>query len=169
MKKLVFVTVLVLAACGEEHDSEETPEPAELGTMTFDFTLCCSGLSIGYALWIEDSAGNYIDTVVHYGAYRYYANAAMPVWEAKRVTDLDGFTHASAYTGERQFYEWDGLDREGNSLPTGKYQLRLEASDWLPPNCLTTSALDLGDTPYMSGDANCNVQDYVRYDYQPRE
>lgn len=163
-----------IATKGEKGTGELSPAvaatplpPPAVGTLQVSFELCCSTNTIGYAIWIEGADGSYVDTLVHYRDYARWGNARMPQWQAARESDLDGVTEASTWAGQEKSYTWDGLDHSGALQPQGLYRVRMEVSDWIFPNCLTSTELELGDSGFVASDSNCNVSGSVNYVYLP--
>ncbi len=138
-----------------------------IGELAIEFELCCTGRSMGYALWVEDADGHYVDTIVRYRSYRQHENAALPEWESSRVGDLDGETHASAYAGEAQIWKWDGRDSNGAPVAAGTYELCLEVNDWDAPNCVTREAIAVDSAAVEEQATNCNAAGSVRFEYTP--
>jgi hypothetical protein len=170
--------VTALNAQGESRESNEaSTEPGSIsaiGPTTVSFTLCCADccedFSIGYALWIEDDGGNYIDTVVYYDQHAAapgYANAALPLWSAAAASLVDGISEASKYSDDSVSYIWDGTDRAGSQLARGSYTFKLEITDWSPASDLTTTTLELGDTVASTTNTNPYVAGNVTFDYLP--
>jgi hypothetical protein len=162
-------TYVVTALDGDAESGESEPVVAEppglVGGVMASFTLCCSSRTMGYALWVEDVDGNYVDTVVRYRHYSTWANARLPAWEAKRESDLDGITHASTVSGQSVSYVWDGKDRNNRRMPRGTYRLRLEVSDWTWPNCVSTDEVEAEYRNNGVAGVNCNVDEAILYQY----
>jgi len=162
-------TYVVTALDGDAESGESEPviadPPGLVGGVLVSFTLCCSSLTMGYALWVEDEQGNYVDTVVHYRDYNTWVNARMPTWQAKRASDLDGITHASTLSGQSLSYVWDGKDHNNRRMPRGSYRMRLEVSDWSWPNCLSNDEVDAEYRNQGIPGINCNVDNAILYQY----
>lgn len=145
-----------------------------IGTVSLQFQVCNADCcdpddSVGYAWWIEDAAGNYLDTVVYYAYWDLYANAAMPVWDAANGDFVDGFTEASVYNDDIKSHVWDGRDRNGSRLPYGTYTMRMEMGDWDLATDVTDVDLTLGaDGPTGNGTgANSLTCAGLTYTYTP--
>jgi len=157
-----------------------TPDPGPfIGTTLLNFTVCnadcCDSLpavtSAGYAWWIEDEFGNYLDTVVYYPLHPLapggYANAAMPVWQVTAESLVDGITQASVYNTNILNHQWDGRDRNGSRLPYGDYTLRFEITDWDPGSFVTDTDVTLGAAPQTELDTNYHACTGLTYTYTP--
>ena len=97
-----------------------------------------SGFSTNqFAVWIEDSLGNYVKTIY---ATKFTANGgwskrpqSIPVWVQKsglaklNKKDVDALTGATPRTGTL-IYSWDGLDKNMKPVPAGLYRVFLEAT-----------------------------------------
>jgi hypothetical protein len=167
------------------NDQGESPESIEasaepgaisaIGPTTISFTLCCADccqdFSLGYALWIEDAEGDYVDTVVYYAFHGTapggYANATLPLWTAAAASQVDGISEASKYNGDAVTYIWDGTDRAGSALERGTYTFELEVTDWDLETALTTVTLELGDAVVSTTATNPYVAGDVTFDYLP--
>lgn len=164
---------------GESAESNEaSAQPGSvsaIGPTTVAFELCCADcctdFSIGYALWVEDDSGAYVDTVVHYAFHGTapggYGNATLPLWTAAAASQTDGISEASKYSGDRVAYQWDGKDRAGSQLARGTYTFKLEITDWDLETELTTTPLDLTDTVAATTATNPYVTGDITYDYLP--
>ncbi len=157
-------------------EASATPHPpGPVGEVAAQFTLCCATCcldrAIGYALWVTDAQGDYVDTVVHYshhpGAPGGYANAALPTWTAAADSLTDGVTEASRYSGAEVAYTWDGRSAGGAQRLEGEYTLWLEITDWAPTTSVSRQPMYLFDRPYVTGATNDYVAGEVAFEYTP--
>jgi hypothetical protein len=124
----VLFAVLSLAAAAAQTPAAE---------LTFSFTRQSGAASNQFAVWIEDSQGQYIKTIY---ATRYTANGgwkqretSIPQWVKKSSlsvmtkVQVDALTGATPRTGTLT-YRWDGTDSKGAVLPVGNYVICLEGT-----------------------------------------
>ncbi len=157
--------------------AEAIPAAVEaIGVTDIGFTLCCADCcppdpSIGYALWVEDGAGSYVDTVTYYAFHREapggYANADLPLWTAAAASLVDGLSEATRYNDDAVAYRWDGKDRAGADLARGTYSVKLELTDWDLETFLTTVTLELGAAPVNTTATSPLVAGDITVAYQP--
>jgi len=167
MKKVLFITVfcsvLSLACVGAQNSTS----PADV-EISFVFNRQSGSSSNQYAIWIEDSGGNFVKTLY---ATRYTANGgwerrpqSIPLWVSKSNLstmarrDIDAITSATPRTGS-QSYRWDGTDKNGNRLAAGEYRIFLEATLRGDNRVLYSAPVTLG-----SGSGS-NVEAQVRAEY----
>jgi len=159
MKKVLFIAVfcsVLSLACaanqGSANPANANPASAEI---SFTFNRQSGSSSNQYAVWIEDSSGNFVKTLY---ATRYTANGgwerrpqSIPLWVSKSglsalpKKDIDAFSGATPRTGT-QSYRWDGTDKNGNPLPSGEYQLFLEATLRGDNRVLYSASITLGNS-----------------------
>lgn len=121
---------------GQENESSNPGSHPKL-EIVFDYQHQSGIASNQFAVWIEDAAGRYIETLY---ATRFTAiggwkrrPACLPAWVAAARPDtlssrvVDGMTGATPYSGRRH-YTWDGRDQDGKRVPPGVYRYVLEAS-----------------------------------------
>ena len=135
MKKIFFVLLLTsLALTGVVAQQASQQAAAEL---TFSFTRQTGSASNQFAVWIENSQGQFVKTLY---ATRYTANggwqrrpSSIPIWV--RQSGLSGLTSAQvdALTGATPrngnlTYTWDGTDSRGAPVPAGNYVIILEGT-----------------------------------------
>ena len=90
-----------------------------------------------FAVWIEDSRGNFVKTLY---ATKFTASGgwakrpqSIPLWvdrsglSALDKKDVDAFSGATPRTGNLS-YRWDGTDKNGNAVALGDYRVLLEAT-----------------------------------------
>lgn len=163
---------------GESAESNEAtaiPKPVlYVGTTDIDFTLCCATCcfdnAIGYALWVEDSFGIYVDTIVYYFYHSDapgYGNAALPHWVDAADSIVDGISEASKFNGDSVSYTWNGQDRYGNEMQQGAYTFYLEITDWSMGSELTSTTMDLQEIEVNDTATNHYVQGVINYGYSP--
>jgi hypothetical protein len=133
MKRLFSVVILAtfVLMCAA---AQQAAPAAEL---TFVFTRLSGSASNQFAVWIEDSQGQYVKTIY---ATRYTANggwkrrdSSIPVWvkqsglSAMTQPQIDTLTGATPRTGTLT-YTWDGTNSRGTAVPAGDYVIILEGT-----------------------------------------
>ncbi|MBU1218238.1 DUF2271 domain-containing protein [Myxococcota bacterium] len=118
------------------------------GTIFIDFSFPTVERSRGLYIWIEDSEGNYIDTIQQYFGrgddpnmrynvlgFRFPNDLPVEWQEACGETDtlvLDGVTTATPgglnFSGMYRSETWDCMDRSGNLIPRGLYTVKVEVT-----------------------------------------
>ncbi|MDR1803215.1 MAG: DUF2271 domain-containing protein [Treponema sp.] len=159
MKKVLFIMVFCFAflfSCaadqGSANPANADPASAEI---SFTFNRQSGSSSNQYAVWVEDSSGNFVKTLY---ATKYTANGgwerrpqSIPLWVAKSglptmpKKDIDAITAATPRTGT-QSYRWDGTDKNGNRLAAGEYRIFLEATLRGENRVLYSAAVTLGNS-----------------------
>jgi hypothetical protein len=124
----MFLAALVLTSVAAQQAAAE---------LRFTFTRQSGSASNQYAVWIEDSEGQYVKTLY---ATRWTANGgyrrrptSIPIWVNR--SGLSGMTRAQAdaisgatpRTGTVS-YTWDGTNSRGAPVPAGDYMLFLEGT-----------------------------------------
>ena len=110
-----------------------------------------------FAAWIEDEAGNYINTlfVTKYSTTEHALNErpdCVPVWVSKAqpakmaVEELDAITMATPNSGIVT-YAWDLKDKQGNKVKRGTYVFVLEATLLWDSRVIFKNNIDLGKKP----------------------
>jgi len=136
MKRVFFIvllTILIFTSAAAQQKAQTNPTLE----VTFTFTRQSGSASNQYAVWIENTEGEYIKTLY---ATRYTANGgfsirptSLPVWvkqsELAKMTkeQVDAVSTATPKTGNVT-YAWDGTDSKGAALPTGDYVLVIEGT-----------------------------------------
>ena len=110
-----------------------------------------------FAVWIEDEAGNYINTlfVTKFATTELSLNErpdCVPVWVSKAqpakmaVEELDAITMATPNTGIVKRV-WDLTDRQGNKVKPGTYVFVLEATLDGNSRVIFKNSINLGKKP----------------------
>jgi hypothetical protein len=172
MKKVLFITVfffffLLACAAGQSYAYASNASPSDV-EISFVFNRQSGSSSNQYAIWVEDSSGNFVKTLY---ATRYTANGgwerrpqSIPLWVSKSGLstmprrDIDAITGATPRTGN-QSYRWDGTDKNGSRLAAGEYRVFLEATLRGDNRVLYNASVTLG-----SGSGS-NVEAEVRTEY----
>ena len=136
MKKTCFLAVFCFAISCADIATQSTANPASV-EVSFAFNRQSGTSSNQYAVWVEDSRGNFVKTLF---ATKYTANGgwarraqSIPIWVSKsglstlEKKDIDVFTGATPRTGTVN-YRWDGKDKNGTPLTSGEYRVFLEAT-----------------------------------------
>jgi hypothetical protein len=172
MKKVCFIAVFCLVLSCTQIAPQNTANPANANAasaeISFVFNRQSGSSSNQYAVWVEDSSGNFIKTLY---ATRYTANGgwerrpqSIPLWVSRSglstmpKKDIDAITAATPRTGT-QNYRWDGTDKNGNRLAAGEYRIFLEATLRGDNRVLYSASVTLG-----SGSGS-NVEAQVRTEY----
>jgi len=124
-----------------------------LVTITFDLERIGGFSSNQYAVWIEDSNGNYIKTL---SVTRFAANggfnkrpATLPVWVKvsdwanRSQAEIDAVSTATPGTGTITV-QWDGTDSQGQFVPSGKYIYKIEANIFMDKRVLWSGIISVG-------------------------
>jgi hypothetical protein len=133
MKRL-FLVVIFLTFVLAVAAAQQAQPAAEL---TFTFTRLSGSASNQFAVWIENSQGQYIRTLY---ATRYTANGgwkvretSIPVWVKQSGlstipdSQIDAVSGATPRTGTLT-YTWDGTNNSGAPVPAGNYVIILEGT-----------------------------------------
>ena len=110
-----------------------------------------------FAVWIEDEAGNYINTlfVTKFATTELSLNErpdCVPVWvskaQAKKMTveELDAVTMATPNTGIIT-HVWDMKDKQGNKVKPGTYVFILEATLDGNSRVIFKNSINMGNKP----------------------
>jgi len=134
MKKVLFCVLFCLAL---SLAYTQNAEPFSGIAISFTFNRQSGTSSNQFAVWIEDSQGDFVTTLF---ATRYTATGgwqrrplSIPLWvrqsglSAMSRDDIDAFSGATPRAGAVS-YRWDGRDRNGNLFPPGGYRIVLEAT-----------------------------------------
>ncbi|HEY3370318.1 MAG TPA: DUF2271 domain-containing protein [Prolixibacteraceae bacterium] len=84
------------------------------------------------AIWIEDSTGKFVKTLLAYANTR---KTHLNTWEASSTTAGSAFNTTDATTGATQSShgtrtcQWNGTNYSGNVMPDGNYKVRMELTD----------------------------------------
>ncbi|MCL2210087.1 MAG: DUF2271 domain-containing protein [Treponema sp.] len=170
MKKYILIlTVLVLTGTLAQNALAQNVSPKNAAEITFSFTRQSGSASNQFAVWIEDSSGQYVKTLY---ATRWTANGgwqrrstAVPLWvkqfnlSEKPNEMLDVVSGATPRTGTLK-YTWDGTNSRGAAVPAGDYVLILEGTIRWENLVYYRAPIRLGQ-----GAANANVSvEYVSGD-----
>jgi len=159
VKKVLFIMAFCFAflfSCaadqGSANPANADPARAEI---SFTFNRQSGSSSNQYAVWVEDSSGNFVKTLY---ATKYTANGgwerrpqSIPLWVSRSglstmaKKDIDAFSGATPRTGA-QSYRWDGTDKNGNPLPSGEYRIFLEATLRGDNRVLYSASITLGNS-----------------------
>jgi len=143
MKKLFVILILAVIALpcfgnpAAQQETVQNPEHPAAAEITFTFTRQSGSASNQYAIWIENSQGQYIKTLY---ATRWTANGgysrrptSIPLWVRQSIladmtrTQVDTVSGATPRTGTVT-YVWDGTDDRGLLVPDGNYVMILEGT-----------------------------------------
>lgn len=84
------------------------------------------------AIWIEDSSGKFVKTLLAYANTR---KTHLNTWEASTTTAGSAFNTVDAITGATQSSHatrtcsWNGTNYSGKLVPDGDYKIRMELTD----------------------------------------
>lgn len=106
------------------------------GTLTVSVTTSSTGGEYEprnvLAIWIENSSGEFVKTLLAYAENR---RTHLNTWEASTTTAESAFDTTDAITGATQSEhgtrtcEWDGTDYNGTLMPDADYNVRMELTD----------------------------------------
>lgn len=139
MPIITVLCILLLFGCNSSDKiAVASPDPeSDKVVVTFNYKNQSGYASNQFAVWIEDMNGNYIKTLyatlfTANGGYRDRPDS-IPMWVEK--TDLSSMTKsevdiiAGATPKEGMLsYSWDLKDKNGDSVPAGKYKFFVEGS-----------------------------------------
>ena len=84
------------------------------------------------AIWVEDSSGKFVKTLLAYAETR---RTHLNTWEASTTTAGSAFNKTDAVSGATQSdhgtrtSQWNGTDYSGTLVPDGDYKVRMELTD----------------------------------------
>lgn len=155
----LFISLAINAAAGANADqtaAEKKPAAAEL---SFSFTRQSGFSTNQFAIWIEDSSGNYIKTLyaTHFTAAGGWQKreTSIPTWVKQSgiagmtKPQIDALSASTPKTGKLEYY-WDGSDRNGIDLPPGAYVICLEGTLRQENQVLYRGPIQLGQGPAAS-------------------
>ena len=126
---LLFIASLFTVSCTQKEGILE---------ITVDYQQQIKWASDQYAIWIEDTEGNYINTiyVTKYATTEQSYNErpdCVPIWVSKAnpagmtSEEVDAISAATPDSGIHT-YTWDMKDKAGNKVKSGEYVFILEAT-----------------------------------------
>lgn len=129
MWKKLFILFLALIGAGQI--SAQTT-----GTLSVEVTTSSTGGEYAprnvLAIWVEDSSGDFVKTLLAYANNR---RTHLNTWEASTTEAGSAFNVTDAVSGATQSShgtrtaEWDGTNYSGTLVPDGEYRLRMELTD----------------------------------------
>lgn len=129
MKKSILTTLIVLFALSWINAQTE-------GVLTVTTTTGETGGNYApknvVAIWIEDTEGNFIKTLLAYAAAR---KTHLNTWEASTTAAGSPFNTTDAISGatrpshSTRTCTWNSMDFNGNLAPDGVYRVRMELTD----------------------------------------
>lgn len=106
------------------------------GTLSVSVTTSSSGGNYAprniVAIWIEDSSGKFVKTLLAYANTR---KTHLNTWEASTTTAGSAFNSVDAITAATQSShttrtcQWNGTDYSGKLMANGDYKVRMELTD----------------------------------------
>lgn len=140
-------------AAADPGDKGQNPGIASV-EISFDYTRMSTPASNQIAVWVEDAGGNVVRTVYvsdFTGRRRGYTKRedALPHWVAAadpaQMSDeeIDAVSGATPQEGAQSFV-WDLKDDNGETIPSGIYTVRLEATLYWSSNVLYSGTIDTG-------------------------
>lgn len=106
------------------------------GTLAVSVTTSSTGGNFAprniLAIWIEDSSGKFVKTLLAYANIR---KTYLNTWEASTTTAGSVYNSVDAITGATQSSHgtrtctWNGTDYAGNLMADGDYRVRMELTD----------------------------------------
>lgn len=125
------VLILLLICFSAQHLSAQTN-----GTLAVSVTTSSTGGNYAprnvLAIWVEDSSGKFVKTLLAYAATR---KTHLNTWEASTTAAGSVYNVTDAITGATQSSHgtrtctWNGKDYNGNVVADGNYNLRMELTD----------------------------------------
>lgn len=129
MKRHIFILLLIFI-------SMHSVSAQTNGTLAVSVTTSAAGGNYAprnvLAIWVEDSSGKFVKTLLAYAANR---KTHLNGWETSTTAAGSAFNVTDAITGATQSSHgtrtcsWNGKDYKGNLVPDGNYSLRMELTD----------------------------------------
>jgi len=178
MKKIIFIiTVLITMTLlnGRTLDTDKGKNSIKAGTLTISFDLYRINkiASNQIAVWVEDSKGNYIDTIYvsKFTAAGGYAKreTSLPEWvkksQVKKLTtkEIDAITGPTKQAGKITL-SWNCLDKQGNKLGAGKYVCRIEGNIFWANIIMFNGEFEIGNNEFVSEPAPIYIGDDAKKD-----
>lgn len=155
---LLLALITVAAGCSGRSDTVSaapTSSPGGSGRAEISFVFNRRGgiASNQFAVWVEDSAGEFVKTLY---ATRFtaesgweYRSDALPVWVERSGLGAGTGPDADAYTGATpksgtQTYIWDCTDESGRPVPEGDYHFLVEGTIFWQDAVLFEGVLSVG-------------------------
>ena len=170
---IVFALLITLCACKNEDKQPETSsdetngitgatsvksdETLSLGgelTITFDYEKISGWATNQFAVWIEDTDGNYINTLY---ATKWTANGgyksrpdSIKIWVKKSGVDsmqksaVDAISGATPKAGKLS-YSWDLTYSNGETVPQGEYMFFVEGTLRWQNHVVYSGVIEIGD------------------------
>ena len=129
LKRMVLLILLAVLLCSTRIYATT---PKQEVVFSFDFNKRFKLAANQFAVWIENDKGELIKTlfVTAFTAGKGWEKRpdALVAWrKAVQEKPVDAVSGATPKSGRQEFV-WELDDRAGNSVPDGKYKLRLEAN-----------------------------------------
>jgi hypothetical protein len=147
MKKLLFLLLLCCAAAALHAQTVE---------VSFNFVKQGGFGTNQFAVWIEDSNGNFIKTLY---ATKFTAQGgwkkrdqSIPQWVKQSglakmgKAQIDALTGSTPKSGALR-YVWDGKNQNGTAVPAGEYKVFVEASLRGENRALYSTTVQIGSSP----------------------
>ncbi|MDR1094440.1 MAG: DUF2271 domain-containing protein [Clostridiales bacterium] len=126
--------------------------------ITFSYEKQLLAASSQYAFWIEDTDGNYVDTlyVTRYTGLEGHRRRpqSLPKWVSKanpndmKPFETDAVTGATPRSGGYAVY-WDFTDRNGKPVKETEYRYFIEATLYMGDNALYSGTIAMGAEPWQ--------------------
>ena len=179
-----FFLLASLFACkeGDSGQSQSEPPPLEslesgMLTITFNYENQSGSASNQFAVWIEDMAGSYIQTLY---VTRWTANGgyksrpdSIALWVEKSGLDsldstkkaqIDAVAGATPRAGNLSYY-WDLKDTNGETVPPGEYKFFVEGTLRWKNYVLYSGTITIGgEAVTVTADAEFIYEASDRYD-----
>jgi hypothetical protein len=141
-----------------DEDASSTPDtPSGEVVVTFHYERQSGSASNQYAIWVEDTDGNYINTLY---ATKWTADGgfksrpdSIAMWvEKSDVASMpdyyvDAISGATPKTSGSQSYTWNLKDISGDDVSSGEYKVFVEGTLRWKNHVLYTGAITIGDAP----------------------
>jgi len=172
--RCIFLFLLLLCACSKVKEQADTSPPknqVEISEadsvgqiiISFDYEKQSGYASNQFAVWVEDTTGNFIKTLY---ATKFTANGgyknrpdSIPLWVEKsdvasmQKSEVDAITGATPKTGKLS-YTWDLTDENGNEVSPGQYIFFVEGSLRWQNRVLYSGTVEVGkDSVTIEADA----------------
>ena len=133
-----------------------SPAPGEV-VVTFDFKRQSGSASNQYAIWVEDTNGNYINTIfatkwTAEGGFKNRPDAVAAWVEKSDIPSMpdyyvDAVSGATPRASGSLSYAWNLRDINGDKVSPGEYKILVEGTLRWKNHVLFTGEITIGDAP----------------------
>ena len=174
---IIFILFTVLNSCENDNQNESSSVPDNISgavVISFDYEKQSGYASNQFAVWIEDTNGNYIKTLY---ATRFTANGgyknrpdSIPLWVEKsglafmQKSEVDAIAGATPKAGTLS-YIWDLTDVTDNIVSSGEYKFFVEGTLRWKNYVLYSGVVTIGsESATVTADAEYIYETSDKYD-----